>query len=467
MIWGLFAVTTIIWLAAIFFLIKGWSGSDVSLEEFAIDSVDKIKAQPDIVAAGTTRMPEPHEETVHEDEIEIPIEDTRSEEEVEISIPEPVHEEPKPVEEVKPPVYNVSEVEVFDREFSKANMVEFPAEYVDSESIRSLSGKKIHIIEFAKNCYSEIGFKCIDTLTAKIINGKAYRVSIFDLLSNHYFYTEDAFISYFGQMRDSFEEDINSINAHPEISESNRKALSGRYEGLPQLLAWNERELFLILVKSKDDKLTEKEVGFLKEFVSEKKLLKAKIFRVTEKKLMMPSPEAHAKEDRPIQSQFDKAAKLFSTRRKSIETKSESEKIKSIDKQSLPEDVKPIEIMPVKPVVSNLEPPLEIAEVPEAAEEEKKVRRKPFTKDEILFLKENKDKMTNEELAAQLGRSLDSVTHKLSRLNLARESYSWTPEKNEFLRTNLTSLTYKELAEKLGTTIPSVRARCKKLGINK
>ena len=72
-----------------------------------------------------------------------------------------------------------------------------------------------------------------------------------------------------------------------------------------------------------------------------------------------------------------------------------------------------------------------------------------------------------EELAEKLERSLDSVTHKLSRLNIGRQSYEWTEEKDYFLSNNISSLAYRELAEKLGTTIPSVRARCKKMDIKK
>ena len=96
-----------------------------------------------------------------------------------------------------------------------------------------------------------------------------------------------------------------------------------------------------------------------------------------------------------------------------------------------------------------------------------KPTKKRFTQEEIKFLKENKDKLSNEELAKELGRSIDSITHKLSRLGIARESYEWTTIKDKFLKKFITKLSYRQLAEKLGTTVPSVRARCKKLDIRK
>ena len=73
--------------------------------------------------------------------------------------------------------------------------------------------------------------------------------------------------------------------------------------------------------------------------------------------------------------------------------------------------------------------------------------------------------MTNQEMAQELGRSVDSVTHKLSRRGISRETFEWTKAKENFLKNNLQRLSYKRLAERLGTTVPSVVARCKKLGL--
>ena len=80
------------------------------------------------------------------------------------------------------------------------------------------------------------------------------------------------------------------------------------------------------------------------------------------------------------------------------------------------------------------EVPVEQALLVEAKpKEEQKPAKKAFTQEEIKFLMENKDKFTNEELAEKLGRSVDSVTHKLSRAGIARQSYEWTDDKDKFL----------------------------------
>lgn len=382
MIWGALAITVAVWLGAIFYIVRGWEGSRRQVaKEVAIEAIPtEIKVSEPI--------PE-------------------FEEEMEIHIGEPPREETKPAEGV--------DIEAFYREFGRANIVEFPA--------LNLSG--IDVVDFAKNCYREIDFQCIDSVMLKEEDGRVYKVNIFDLLCDHYASSEDGFIDYFGQLKDRFASQIESISRNPDITPANRSALVGRYD-LPQLVVWNDAEFFLVLVKRKDDTTDEKEINFLREFVIEKGLFKAKIFRITQRQ------DAKPIEAKPIEA-------------KPIEVK--------------PIEVKPIEVKPVE----------EIKPVEEArpVEEKPKKTRRRFTKEEIKFLKENKDKFTNEELAQKLDRSLDSVTHKLSRLGIARESYEWTKEKDDFLKKNISKLSYRELAEKLGTTIPSVRARCKKIKVKK
>jgi hypothetical protein len=471
-IWGLFALTLTVWLAAIFYIVKGWGGSaDAELREVAIEGVDKVKPQPEVTLR-SAEIPAPTEETEIEEEIEtdqeVEIEEeiTAPKEDLEIPISEPLPkkepvEKPPPEKEKREPVKEpipekekpeipVSEpppkkeekpltptdIEDFYQKFGRGNIVEFPAEYIDREKIRGLKGDEISIIEFAKNCYREIGFKCLDSTMIRKADGKVYKINIFDLISHHYTSTDDEFIAFFGDLREELEQDIQSIDSHPQMTLRNKRALIGRYEGMPQLLVWNDRELFLVLIKSKDEILNKGEIDFFKEYILEKGLFRAKIFKVIEKL-----------EARPM------------------ETKAVVEEKRQAEAKPVPKKEEPSVIELPGPQKR----PLEIKEgiPPAVPKAPKKVKRKSFTKGEVQFLMENRDKMTNEELASHLGRSLDSVTHKLSRLNLGRESYEWTDEKDDFLRVNLTKLTYRELAERLGTTIPSVRARCKKLGIKK
>jgi len=382
MFWGILALVGAIWFMAILYIIKGWSKTG----ETPLIETEILKGPPP--------KEEPQEEKRAKKEEE-PAE-AGKDEEIEISIGTPRREEAR----------TTTDLEGFYQEFGKPNIVEFPAEYIDRDSVKGISGSKIEIVEFAKNCYREIGFQSINSIMAKEEKGRTYKVNIFDLISDHYANTDEKFISFFGHLKDKFSQEIESLNSNPDITPENKRALVGKHDVLPQLVAWNNEELFLVIVKSKQDILNKNEIDFLKEFIIEKKLFKAKIFRIIEKQ-----PKKGEKKEE-------------------VEVKTEDRK-------------------------------------PVASEINEKTTRKPFTKEEIKFLRENKDKLTNEELAKKLGRSVDSVTHKLSRAGIARENYEWTKDKDRFLKKNITKLSYRELSEKLGATVPSIRARCKKIEIRK
>ena len=380
MFWGLFALIVIIWFMAVVFIARG-------LQEPKLKKVVK---------------PEPKKEPP--EELEIAIEEPTKEEPAEIiPISIPIETAPIKVEPIQDDFY---------QRFGKANIVEFPAEYIDGDNVSGLSGNKISIVEFAKNCYREIGFQCLDLVMARQESGKPYKVNIFDLASDHYESSDDAFIDLFGSLKEEYAQEIESININPDITPLNKKALAGRYDSMPQLVVWNKSELFLVTVRLKEAGLSKREMDFLEELVIEKKLFKAKIFIVTQK-------------EKPSQS-LPTTEPIHLVRRPAA---------------SLPEEKE--------------SPPPKI------------ITRKPFTKKEIKFLKDNAGRLTNEELAKELGRSIDSVTHKLSRMGSSRQSYDWTKDKDNFLKENIKKLSYRQLAQKLGTTIPSVRARCKKINIKK
>ncbi|MBL7069446.1 MAG: hypothetical protein ISS34_06270 [Candidatus Omnitrophica bacterium] len=378
MFWLFLTATLTILTAAMFFIMKGWA-------EFKGPVYD-TKEPPYV----------PPEKPEGEKEKK---EDVEPKEEVEISIDKPAHGD------IGAPA--ALSTEDFYREFGKSNIVEFPAKYIDKERVEDINGNNITILQFAKNCYKEIGYKCIDFLMTKEEKGRIYKTNIFELISDHYASTDEGFIKFFAQLKEGLKEDIGLINKHSDITPSNKKALIGKRTALPQLIVWNNAELFLVTVKSKRDPLKKSEIDFLKEFIVDKKIFSARVFRVTE--------------------------------RQTSETKRTVTDIRA--EGPLPKEA--------------------------ASAEEEKPTRRPFSKKEVEFLIENKDRLTNEELAKMLNRTVDSVTHKLSREGLARESYEWARDKDTFLKKNITKLSYRELAEKLGTTIPSIRARCKKLKIKK
>ncbi len=408
MFWALLSLAVFIWLVAIYFIAKGLI---VTADENGGGAAIKRSNELSKLQIPTLPQPQvpPATEETGEEEIEIPIGAPPS----------------KPgLDEKRPQKFTgQSDLEEFYREFGRSNIVEFPAEYIDNNNIKSFSGNAISIEKFAKNCYSEIGFRCMDSVITSESGGRRYRVNIFDLICDHYISTDEDYVSYFGRLREEFTSEIDSINVNPDIMAKNRKALVGIYDSLPQLTVWNREELFLVLVKSEFDTITRGERNFLKEFIIEKHLFKAKIFRVIHKSAKKEPEKTTGPLIKPremTEERIKDAGRLFGRD----------------DKEAV-------------------------------WEETKRAKRRSFTKEDIKFLKENKDKLTNEEIAERLGRSVDSVTHKLSRLGIARESYEWTDDKDGFLRNYINSFSYKELARRLGTTIPSVRARCKKMDIKR
>jgi len=375
MFWLFLTAALSILIVAIFFIMKGWT---------------ELKGPPQ------KTQPEKDQRTESQEEKD---DEPLLKEEVEISIGEPEREV---IDAPKTP-----DTEVFLRELGKSNIVEFPAKYIDKEKVEDIKGNGITIPQFAKNCYNEIGYKCVDLLMTRQEKGRIYKTNVFELISDHYASTDDGFIKFFAGLKEEFKEELRLINNHPDITPSNKKVLIGKRAALPQLIVWNDTELFLVTVKSKAEPLKKSEIDFLKEFIVDKKIFSARIFRVTERQT----------------SQIKRTV---------VDMRAESPLSK------------------------------------EAAEEggEKSTRR-PFGRKEVEFLRENKDRLTNEELAKSLNRTVDSVTHKLSREGLARESYEWARDKDKFLKESINKLSYKELAEKLGTTAASVRARCKKLKIKK
>ena len=401
-----------------------------------------------------SKEPEKKEEQVIQEE-EVAVQELQKEgkfEEMEITIePEKKTESPTTQKEIPPKKLEVPIKEVlkdetspsvssreFYHDFGKANIIEFPAEYINENSVRGLDGKEVGFIEFAKNCYNQIGFECLEIVLSEKKEDRIYKVNIFDLVCDHYASDEQAYIDLFGENKEKFSKEIQSIKASPEFVNKNMKELVRIYKSLPQLIVWNDKELFLVLVKPKHEDLTQKELQLLKEVVIQKKLIKAKIFRIIEKK----TPEAPAPIKAPPIAEKPPVAETVT------ESTTPAHRLPSIESGVLEDK----------------------ASAPYADEEtpsSKKISKKPFTKREIGFLKKNRDKMSNEEMAEELNRTPNSITHKLSRLGFSRETFDWTKDKEGFLKNNFKKLSYSKLAKKLGTTVPSVRARCKKLGFKK
>ncbi len=89
---------------------------------------------------------------------------------------------------------------------------------------------------------------------------------------------------------------------------------------------------------------------------------------------------------------------------------------------------------------------------------------KAWTEDKVSFLRNNYVKMTNKELADELGTTLGGVEQKLVRLKLRRPRKD-VSEQEQFLRDNYEVMSNAFLAKKLGITDLAVAKKLSRLGL--
>lgn len=92
---------------------------------------------------------------------------------------------------------------------------------------------------------------------------------------------------------------------------------------------------------------------------------------------------------------------------------------------------------------------------------------KPWTPEELEFLRENSTKMNRAQLAKQLGRSRSGVGNIIKRLGLPvrRDYIEWTPELRETLERLSEVYGHKEISQKMGIPLYRVSGMIKRLGI--
>jgi hypothetical protein len=89
---------------------------------------------------------------------------------------------------------------------------------------------------------------------------------------------------------------------------------------------------------------------------------------------------------------------------------------------------------------------------------------KPWTDEELTFLRENWGKLPRAELARRLNRSIPSINDKAGTLGLRRKKeLRWTPEDITFLRENWGKLSICQLAKKLNRTKHGILVKSKRL----
>lgn len=89
---------------------------------------------------------------------------------------------------------------------------------------------------------------------------------------------------------------------------------------------------------------------------------------------------------------------------------------------------------------------------------------RPWTTGEVRRLKEAWGRWSTKRIAAELGRSVDAVTHKASRVGLEPRRRSWSPEDDaELLRLRADGMTVRGIALSMGTTEYAVAGRLRRI----
>lgn len=88
-----------------------------------------------------------------------------------------------------------------------------------------------------------------------------------------------------------------------------------------------------------------------------------------------------------------------------------------------------------------------------------------WTKDEIIFIKENYENMSRGELAHKLNRTYSAVDSKILELGIKKQGNNWTEKEIEFIKTNHSMMNYSEMAKILNRTKNAVQLKCNRLGL--
>lgn len=89
---------------------------------------------------------------------------------------------------------------------------------------------------------------------------------------------------------------------------------------------------------------------------------------------------------------------------------------------------------------------------------------KPWTDEELAFLRENWGKLPHAEIARHLSRSIPSINGKAGVLGLRRKKEPpWTEEDIRFLRENWGRLSIRQLAKKLNRTVHGILVKSRRL----
>jgi len=97
---------------------------------------------------------------------------------------------------------------------------------------------------------------------------------------------------------------------------------------------------------------------------------------------------------------------------------------------------------------------------------------RPWSEEDVAFLRDNCRAMTNVELAERLGRTVHSVGHKRGRLGLGPakrivQKGAWSDWEDDFVRKNHKKMGLHEVADRLGRSVAALHHRSRHLGLSK
>lgn len=93
--------------------------------------------------------------------------------------------------------------------------------------------------------------------------------------------------------------------------------------------------------------------------------------------------------------------------------------------------------------------------------------KKRWTNEEVDFLKNNINKLSVEEIAKKLNKTVHSIRSKAYSLELSTESIrrKWTNEEIDYLKEKIGCMSMYAISKKLRRSINTIRIKCFKLGI--
>jgi hypothetical protein len=92
------------------------------------------------------------------------------------------------------------------------------------------------------------------------------------------------------------------------------------------------------------------------------------------------------------------------------------------------------------------------------------MKRRAWTPEEIEFLKKHYGKMSKENIAERLGRSIHSIAGKAVNLNLTRDKEpTWTEDEVDFMRENWGRLTPEQIGSRLNRSLNAINVKSKRL----